>query len=219
MAGVEKHYITLPPETDIVAFILSQNVHRRHMTKGQRAMAVVIVNSGYSQREMAAIMDASQGLIMQASVVVKHAPDLVENVLSGATTLDAAYGEARSRKDIATSLEAQLGTLRAEAPDLASLVVEERLTVRDALALLDKRKAEKRREREAARQQLTAAVRFLAPPSGDIRAHAEKFLHRLDLATDRPSDPVTIEQIDRSTAFLAVVRDALIAQGEPHGRS
>lgn len=215
LAGVEPTFTTLADGVDVVAFILSQNVHRRHLTKGQRAMAVMVVNSGYSQRAMAAIMDTSQGLIMQASVVLKHAPDLVENVISGAMTLEAAYAEARRSKDAASSMAAQLGALRAEAPDLAVLVVEEQLTLREALDVLARRRADERRRREAATSGLLSALRFLAPPAGDIVEHADNLLELLDPSLVSGGDVIGSPVVERAIAFLEVVLVGLDERGPP----
>jgi ParB-like chromosome segregation protein Spo0J len=168
IAGVEPTWTTLADDVDPVAVILSENIKRRHMTAGQRAMAVAVVSdlSQITTRRLAGPADVSQSRIAYALVVREHAPDLVENVLAAGMTLDAAYTEARTRKDAATSMAAQMGMLRIEAPDLASLVAEERVPLREALALLDKRRADARRRKEAATAGLLSAVRFLARRRG-----------------------------------------------------
>jgi ParB-like chromosome segregation protein Spo0J len=43
LAGVTPHYEPLPAGVDARAFILSENVKRRHMNKGQQAMAVAMM--------------------------------------------------------------------------------------------------------------------------------------------------------------------------------
>jgi hypothetical protein len=40
LAGVEPDFETLPDGIDPVAYILSSNINRRHMNKGQQAMAI-----------------------------------------------------------------------------------------------------------------------------------------------------------------------------------
>jgi len=50
MAGVEPSVVNLNGD-DPTAYVLSANIHRRHMTKGQRAMAVAtIVHARASDR-------------------------------------------------------------------------------------------------------------------------------------------------------------------------
>lgn len=49
-----------------------------------------------SLRAVAANTGVSHQRISQARTVIQHAPELVESVISGAQSLDDAYGEARS---------------------------------------------------------------------------------------------------------------------------
>jgi len=64
-------------------------------------------------------LDFSSQYISQARTVLKHAPDLSGNVLSGATTLNDAYKTALQRKKAAESGDEALLELREKAPDLA----------------------------------------------------------------------------------------------------
>jgi hypothetical protein len=120
---------------DPVAFILSANVARRHLSKGQAAMAVAraLLVSDTRQVDAARSVGASQARVSQANVVLTHAPDLADGVLLGALGLDAAYETARERKEAAQSDEGKLLRLQREAPNLAALVTEERLTLAGSL--------------------------------------------------------------------------------------
>jgi len=62
MASVEPRFVGLNG-TDPVAYILSSNIARRHLTTGQRAMltAKAITITGHSQREAAADSNLIQG--------------------------------------------------------------------------------------------------------------------------------------------------------------
>jgi hypothetical protein len=88
-----------------VAFVKSRNLHRRHMTGSQRALAVVAVNewapngakatpepgSGVTEKQMAAEADVSDRTIRQAKFVATQAtPEVVEAVRSGEMSLKAA---------------------------------------------------------------------------------------------------------------------------------
>ena len=103
LAGVEPHAIVLPEETDEVAFIISANVARRHLTKGQCAMAIAraqTFSSGKFQHkgEVAHAAGLSGAHLSRAITVSEHAPDLVDLVLSGKVSLNDAYDVARERK-------------------------------------------------------------------------------------------------------------------------
>src|SRR5207248_616845 len=69
LAGVTPTFETYEG-TDPVSFILSENVHRRHLSKGQQAMAVVIT-SGLSQttaRSLATLLKVSHSRVVYANV-------------------------------------------------------------------------------------------------------------------------------------------------------
>jgi ParB-like chromosome segregation protein Spo0J len=65
-AGVVPDYVLLDGQ-DPVAYILSANINRRHMTKGQRAMATCLV-SKHSQREKAKQAGLSNAYIAKAEL-------------------------------------------------------------------------------------------------------------------------------------------------------
>jgi hypothetical protein len=85
---------------DPVAFILSANVRRRHLSKGQQAMAVVEANSQSLriQEELSNAANVSMGYIGMAAVVHKYGhPEMCQQVLEGGK-LDQAYSHARKLK-------------------------------------------------------------------------------------------------------------------------
>ncbi len=51
-----------------------------------------------NQEDAATISGVQRTRIAQAATVLKHAPELVESVISGAQSLDDAYGEARLKR-------------------------------------------------------------------------------------------------------------------------
>ena len=121
-------------EGDEDAYALTVNVARRHLTKGQRAMiaAQSQLFLRNNQTELSRAADVNQGKISQASTVIKYAPDLAEQVVSGALALNEAYRTAQSRK-AATERTAQiLEDLQEKAPDLAERVTEESLSLAEA---------------------------------------------------------------------------------------
>jgi ParB/RepB/Spo0J family partition protein len=117
--GVVPNYTVLSDWENPINYTISANIIRRHMTKGQRAMAVASVCpfSGQTQRQLARQSGLSKGLVGNAAVVLKHAPDLAPSVLAGHLSLDNAYEEARVRKGRAEAYESRFSALKAAAPD------------------------------------------------------------------------------------------------------
>lgn len=126
-------------------FVMSANVHRRHLSSGQRAMALAIFLVETGQRKNGRfrpgalktalavdLQKASASGVAHAGFVLDHAPDLAESVMEGALALDAAYNQARRTADEAARGKERLEALRLLAPELASQVVEEKLSLDDA---------------------------------------------------------------------------------------
>jgi hypothetical protein len=107
-AGVVPDYVLLDGQ-DPVAYILSANIHRRNLSKGQRAMAVAKISPGSQQGKRTSIktIEVSPGYVSHARIVLQHAPDLANAVLMGHLSLDNAYDEARIRKGRAETYEAR----------------------------------------------------------------------------------------------------------------
>ena len=74
-----------------------EDAHRRHMTKGQRAMAVAKIYPDPKRGVHSELNKSTGGLgfdkayLSHARTVLKHAPGLVGSVLKESTALDAAY--------------------------------------------------------------------------------------------------------------------------------
>lgn len=195
-AGVEPKFERLNGH-DPVAYILSSNIARRHMTKGQRAMAVaqVLVTNTLTQGRAAQAAGLKRERVVIASAVIKWAPDLAEPVLIGAVSLDEAYAEAQKRKKAADSTEAQLDRLRETAPDLADQVVEERLSLIEAVAAAEARI----REREEARRDAWTLVGRIIDLAG---SNEPEFL---DAWAERLGelDPIQIEEMTTARDVLS----------------
>lgn len=147
IAGVEPQFQRLNGE-DIAAFIVSQNINRRHLTKAQRAMSVAMIypepGKGGRGRENSLLnKEFSGSRLSQARTVLRFGKeDMAPAVISGAMPLNEAYTEACRRRDAAGSKENQIAELRRIAPDLADMVEEERLSLGEARAAYDRRRAE-----------------------------------------------------------------------------
>jgi hypothetical protein len=177
------------------ALIFSNNVVRRHLTKGQQAMitAMACSFSGHSLRGLAKTHGLSRTRLSAANVVLQYSPDLAEQVRIGAFPLDAAYDIAREHKAQAEALQEKRDRLTENAPDLAKQVTEGHLTLDEAIAVLEERQEDNRiRKQIADADELRLADGHTTPPlaqlaeRGDITWHhahqrAEEFLaHRQD---------------------------------------
>jgi hypothetical protein len=69
---------------------ISTNVKRRHLNKGQQAMATAMIYPGTEQGKKSAslrIKEVNGGYLSQARIVRKWAPELAQAVLAGAQSL------------------------------------------------------------------------------------------------------------------------------------
>lgn len=152
MAGVEPTFSNLNGH-DPLAFILSANIARRHMTKGQQAMATAMLypeaKQGGDRRSSLKIKhDVNRGSLSQARTVLAHAPELAQLVMDGSKSLSDAHEIVRQRLNDATSDEAKMAQLREKAPDIAELVVEGKISLAAAMAELAERDRQERQARE-----------------------------------------------------------------------
>jgi ParB-like nuclease domain len=115
--GMVPDYVLLDGQ-DPVTYILSANIHRRHMTKGQRVMIVAKICSETKQtlRQISEQNKVALAAIGRARTVLHHAPDLADPVIAGSISLDNAYEEARVRKGRAETYEARFNSLSRHSP-------------------------------------------------------------------------------------------------------
>ncbi|MFC8717047.1 hypothetical protein [Kitasatospora sp. NPDC057198] len=143
LAGVEPRFTTYQGD-DPAHLIWISNALRRQLNQGQRAMILAKARSASKSvaRADAEGFGISPARLSLATTVVKHAPALVDPVISGAMGLDAAYEQARKNKAEAKTRQAQYDRLRDQAPDLVGRLGEDDLTLAEALAELDRRHEE-----------------------------------------------------------------------------
>jgi hypothetical protein len=162
LAGIEPQTRILT--TDPTAYVLSANVHRRHLTKGQQAMATALAypeamklkragSSSFLKKDQDA---PSEGHISKARFVLRHCRDKAEEVLRNAKyPLTVAYEEAQAIVEEQRMAEeerqrqlAALAILREEYSDLAALVDDQRLGLPEAIAAGDQRREQSRLKAE-----------------------------------------------------------------------
>ncbi|WET75504.1 hypothetical protein [Rhizobium croatiense] len=85
---------------DVAALILAENVERRNLSAGQRAMARAMLKpkgeKGGRGKTVADSQELSAGQVSRARFVFHHDEALARSVLSGAETLSAAYETAKA---------------------------------------------------------------------------------------------------------------------------
>lgn len=162
LAGVEPTFTTYDGD-DPDGYALAVNIARRHLNKGQQAMvaarALLLCNT--SQSAAAKSVGVSQARVGQAKTVLDYAPDLADSVVAGSMPLNNAYEQARARKNAAESDATKMARLQAEDPELAALVVEERLSLSEAMKTLDQRIRAERENIAQANTAMAKAVQVL----------------------------------------------------------
>lgn len=168
VAGIEAQFKTwLGPDSGVVQFVTSMNLHRRHLSTEQRAfiaaelatMTVGDVGRGgaprkeglpvgqtflhplVSRAEAASVMRVEPRTLDRARAVAKHAPELKEKVLAGEMSLSAA---ARTASEKRSQSEARRDESRAAAVE------------RGKAHLKKRREAERLNTIEGARRKLAA---------------------------------------------------------------
>lgn len=154
---------------DPVTYIISKNIARRNITKGQQAMIVARACLEIKQTTRAAAKQhgVNLGRLGTANTVIGHASDLVNGVLAGTTSLDAAYKIALDRKQAADTDVSRMDVLRKDASDLADLVIEERMTLAEAVTVAAARERKLVEERRDARNLLIRIIDLTVPHAID----------------------------------------------------
>jgi hypothetical protein len=186
IAGVKPDFERLDGE-DPVAFIISSNAARRQMTKGALAMVLATQypepeevgrgKKGFVAKQFPMVTKSKLSI---ARAVIAYAPELVEAVIHGGKSLDSAYEIAVDRKNGAASDEQKMERLRREAPDLAELVVEERMTAGEAIAALNKRIEDHENEQRTATFLLHQTLSGINPRTKPPDEWADEMLELID---------------------------------------
>ena len=155
---------------DPIAYIISANINRRHMTKGQRAMAVAMIHpepakGGRGKKGPIESAGFSRDYLLKARTVLKVLPELGKSVLGGSVTLSEAYDEAMRVRKEQSSTETRMQEVRSSAPDLSELVDAGKLSTMDALAAHHERKRvteeKERQQRDSVCQAVRDAIRAM----------------------------------------------------------
>jgi hypothetical protein len=119
---------------DALAYIVSANLARRNLSKGQQAMALAMIypepERGRGKKD-AAKKDVESSpftyrQVQQARSVFRYSRALAESVMGGSVSLDEPLAKVEEARQQANSTEARLARLRSAAPDLAGRVADEK---------------------------------------------------------------------------------------------
>jgi hypothetical protein len=142
MAGVDPTYQSLNGY-DAEAYIWGANSKRRQMmTKGMLAMIAAVSFVAKEKGPIttsARLAGVSEARLQYALSVKQHAPHVVDDVIAGIVTLDAAYAVAQENKRQNERRHDGMKMLRKLDKDLAQKVADRELTVDQAFGIIDQR--------------------------------------------------------------------------------
>jgi 16S rRNA G966 N2-methylase RsmD len=148
-AGVEPKFERLPESTDLVAYIIDVNIHRRHLTTGQRAMLALDIlpaieeqtpvgrppktsadlhsfpepkqpkSDSRSAAKAAKLTGTSGRAIGQAKRVAEHSPELAKQVATGEKSLDNAEKQVKREKAAQSEAKAREAVIDSTVADAA----------------------------------------------------------------------------------------------------
>ena len=175
---------------DPTEFIVSANLRRKSLSKSQIAMGVAIIyptpqkgGRGKKGSVMEEFNTFGAAHLSRARTVLKHAPELADNVMCGALSVGAAYDMAIERKAARILNEEQWADLRRRYPDLADDAKQDLLTFEEARAEADRRDQQEIQTRETIVHIIDIAMRVIHALSDD--AFAEVVAERLADADSR----------------------------------
>jgi hypothetical protein len=205
--GVEPRYQVLNGE-DVAAFIVSLNIERRDLTKGQKAIGLAMIypepgkGGRGNKQSLAENVRVSNSRLTQARAILHHSRALAEQVREGTEFFDKALSIVEQARQASASTEARMARLRTTAPDVAALVDEERLTLEAGLEEL------KQRER-ATRHVIDGAANSIET----LMAIAPHVLVLRSLAALEPADLalINLAEDDRKALLDKLDIDALKA--------
>jgi ParB-like chromosome segregation protein Spo0J len=145
IAGVKPTFRNLDGE-DPVAFIISANIARRNLNKGQQAILLArIFPEGSRARgkdvatTSAETADVSGRRLRDAREIVRRGADLADQVLAKRMNFDEALEAAQKRRKEAITREEKIERIKREAPELLDLAST---SLDEAVKKLEEKKAE-----------------------------------------------------------------------------
>jgi hypothetical protein len=152
-------------EDQVRAFIADVNLERRDLKKGQKAAlyAKLFPEPAKGGRGKTVTTDNSftRPQLSNCRAIWRHSQALLDDVIADRTPLDKALAQVKDEQARASSTEAKTERLRAAAPDLADLVVDERMKLDEALAAMEERERKTRQIIEHGREAANDLTDFI----------------------------------------------------------
>jgi len=210
-AGVEPRFEYLNGQ-DVRAFIVSQNINRRHLTSGQRAMAVAMmlpdVEHGGDRKSTSRSSSAtelegvSRSRVSMARAVLRASPPLADQVMAGESSLDQAFRDIQEAQGKDINRTRRLRTLRERRPDLANAVIEDTLTLEAAERKATEDADALKQERWAATVNLIDAIRLLDREPETASGEVELFDASV---ADQRGERIDLKRLKRARTFLGAI--------------
>jgi len=218
LATVTPDFMTLNG-LDPVMFILSANVSRRHMTKGQ--IAIVAARAELANAPDGGTTNAPDGqpsfgwkkaahlrveklvsrqVVDRAGTLVLYAPDLADQVLDNTKDFKPAVREAEARRDEVTSAESRLAILKEDTPELAAAVEDGSLEIKEAWRTRENRQREERDARDRTTNYFDQHIGYLTDMQGFDDEQITEAAGRYD--PERSTRRLTKDDIDGAIAAL-----------------
>ena len=213
IAEVEPRFEKLG-ERNPIALILSTNVKRRNLSRGQQVMAVAMAypepeKGGRGKKSAATNCSPGERFfrshLSEARAVLSYSPKLAKAVFAGTTSLKEALAEVKAAEARLVSDDVKLERLRAEAPDLADSVKRGPMTLSEATAALEQRIRDEREAKHSWTRRLNVVLAALEPGEGTPKDVAQEWIRNIDFGLEPYGLPLTRHRLDGSLAVFAAI--------------
>ena len=211
IAKIKPEYRTLNGE-DLNAFVISMNIRRRHMTKGQQAMAVAMVypepEKGGRGKKSSKIEEfkIASGYLSEARTVLSKSREMAQAVIAGSMSLKAAYDETVAVEGKIKNSDIRMRKLNEDRPDLAEHVLNEAMTLDDAIAKAKADAEELKQLRWAFTRNIVESIRPLDREPGNAY---DDFSHFDASVADQSGEKITPARLLRASKYLAALAEAM----------
>jgi ParB-like nuclease family protein len=179
IAGVQPHVQDLNG-TDPLSYIISSNIHRRHMNKGQQAMAMAMIYPEPQQGKRTDLLNKStsaklafdKASLSRARAVLRHSPELAHQVLGGRFSLNDAFADVEKRSEDDKAKADVIERINLEYPDLVRQHASGEITDDQFKRLVASHEADKRKAVERFASQRRSTFEALQRAVSGARAFA-----------------------------------------------
>lgn len=209
----------------VEAYIVSANLSRRNLTKGQQAMAMAFIYPEASEggRGKKKKVDVSSTLFSQkrlqlARRILRFSRELAEDVLAGTKKLDAALEEVDLSRGKSKNEASRLTRLRSERPDLADSVDDETMTLEEAEEKAKEDENELLELRDAFTRSLVSGLRDLDREPEEAENDAKYYNPQAIGDKDKKVTPDRLRHVSEYLVALADVMESKSKKGKVNGR-